>query len=825
MVLAYQLPASKVADEESGQGYLLPDCDQSISARDWSRTPIPALPFPGSAYQQSLTLSSRSRCTELDTHPATSRCHPGCYSPAIPRAVTPVSLMSSVQLEKACGGSNYGKLMKPFRQLHSRNASTLRPGEMPRPGTSLDVFRDGESRVSPCFSSAGCSSPRFSPGLDRQADSLWPGVSCEMSVEGTWAFDAWSKESRDRDSHCSLYSRHVQKLDPESSRDPQVPLDYAKDLAALAHPYALWRPELYLKIQSEAKHVNNSEAALLLNQLFTCAQRASHRALKDTLQYQVTKIDRPGVNTIRMKDVLFPTTSVTWLGRYSAQLPRTKEDSGKAVPPPLIVSDASVLDIVSKIRKTEGYKDRPIIAVAELHHFDQDGTCCLKDQWSASPSCVQIQTDFSRFLKEAQFQLNGSNVTMKQRLCSDKDPYAFLCRNVTIFRGCGEDGFPFLSEPQSCHLCAVTLWTQRPNVKNKLHESKWTTSYYFKEDYEKLLQRFDLIAHTALRAVEGLGEVSSPEDRPILVLPVIGHHTHSFHPRDAIINCFKDFRKRFSRFFDSIFVCCSDRGVRDYSMADCLDAAINSSVYRIPENDAILAKVLPWHWDERLLDLSVSGPQLFMVRRRIREADEHVGWASARDEERMRNAKLTEEKSSFGSLKTYRHKRELKEANATITQARRAGDCALDKRHDGTEFKFRSFKTVPKFEDIKDNETAAPSQTDQLQKAVRNSLTDFTIPSTLQAQFQPIEEDPSAASQIAKRSGASELELMIARSTLVVKATVSGKRMSLRDHKLSLQSKSTKTNKVPELGNDGLNEFTTIAEEECHIHCSDERQL
>lgn len=711
--------------------------------------------------------------------------------------------MSSVQLEKmssasrfigkACGGSNYGKLMKPLRQLNNWNAaSTLRPGEMPRPGTSLDVVRDSESRASPCFSSAGLSSPRFSPGLDRQADSLWPGVSCEMSVEGTCAFDAWSKESRDRDSHCSLYSRHVQKLDPESSRDPQVPLDYAKDLAALAHPYALWRPELYLKIQSEAKHVNNLEAALLLNQLFTCAQRATHRALKDAMQYQVKKIDRPGVNTIRMKDVLIPTTSVTWFGRYNAQLPFVKEDTGKAVPPPLIVSDSSVLDIVEKIRKTDGHKDRPIIAVAELHHFDQDGTCCLKDQWSASPSCVQIQTDFSRFLKEAQFQLNGSNVTMKQRLCADKDPYAFLCRNVTIFRGCSEDGFPFLSEPQSCHLCAVTLWTQRPNVKNKLHESKWSTSYYLKEDHEKLLQRFDLIAHAALRAVEGLGEASGP-DGPILVMPVIGHNTHSFHPRDAIINCFKDFRKRFSGFFHSIFVCCSDRGVRDYSMADCLDAAINSSVYRIPENDAILAKALPWHWDERLLDLSVSGPQLFMVRRRMTEANENVGWVSARDEERARHAKLTEEKSPFGSLKTYKHKRELKEANATITQARRAGDWILDKRHDGTEFKFRSFKTVPKFEDVPDNETAAPAQSDQLQKAVRGSLTDLNISNTLQAQFQSIEEeDHSAASQIAKRSGVSELELMIAKSAPVVKEATPGKRMSLRDHKLSLQSKSTK---------------------------------
>eukprot|EP00913_Durusdinium_trenchii_P010224 g9585.t1 len=175
----------------------------------------------------------------------------------------------------------------------------------------------------------------------------------------------------------------------------------------------LVRPAHHLHLDSRMTH----EAALL-QKLQRCVQLATEYTLKRGF-YEVEG-EMPGYQKVYMEDVLSPSLKVRWFGPGNTQLPETKVDIGKALPPPLIVSDASCLDVVERLRSLEsentpGRASREIFVVTELFDFDPEGAARLGVA-SQRPHCMTLRTDLRRFLQHAASHMKRKRLTLQKKL-------------------------------------------------------------------------------------------------------------------------------------------------------------------------------------------------------------------------------------------------------------------------------------------------------------------------------------------------------------------------------------------------------------------------
>ena len=75
----------------------------------------------------------------------------------------------------------------------------------------------------------------------------------------------------------------------------------------------------------------------------------------------------------------------------------------------------------------------------------------------------------------------------------------------------------------------MALWTARPRLRTKCDDDgERMTMYADSEDAKAYEGRLELCAHAALLAAGG---VECKEEKPVLVLPVIGLGGSSFHPQ------------------------------------------------------------------------------------------------------------------------------------------------------------------------------------------------------------------------------------------------------------------------------------------------------
>lgn len=266
---------------------------------------------------------------------------------------------------------------------------------------------------------------------------------------------------------------------------------------------------------------------------------------------------------------------------------------------------------------------------------------------------------------------------------AEQDAYAFFSQDVSVFRGEQQFGYPFLTEPFRIHAIACSLWTQRPLLKAVTTNGQRQAMYSKKEDNNMLVDRLNLIAHIALRETAGEAQ-ASPEEKPILILPVLGSGGNYFHPTDSVASILRAWRRRFARFFHSVYVCCMDRGRSDYQLSDLIDEQINKTTYNIADDASLADKAIPWHWDKRELLLSVQGPKLEVIGNFIMgghyDAPVDAWRISKRELERSQFQKLpgqTAEKSKM-SVSAYKEAQDRQAVEDTIKTARREGNWLVE---------------------------------------------------------------------------------------------------------------------------------------------------
>eukprot|EP00930_Biecheleria_cincta_P039937 TRINITY_DN27406_c0_g1_i1.p1 TRINITY_DN27406_c0_g1~~TRINITY_DN27406_c0_g1_i1.p1 ORF type:complete len:821 (-),score=139.66 TRINITY_DN27406_c0_g1_i1:36-2498(-) len=620
--------------------------------------------------------------------PRTSRCHPGCLSPGPrvePAAVSPLSGFSKILAGSRKANSRAGSSSGAWTSRVSTRAgetpseapmysefSKFLPSQEKRPATSLGM-QEGRGDRGP-FRHA----PTPDPVTDRSGATSAPPVIAPRlpAANQAWGEDRLFGESVQDTlvGGFSMFSGSVMR-----SMRSQVNADMASMLQLLGGPHSLWQPQLWTEIRSEAGKHPSPEEQTFLQKLHMCAKKGTDRALLQKL-YQVADETIPGkVQSYDMGDVLCPSTKVRWYGRQNTAVKGTEDSIGKAVPPPLLVCDHAALDVAAKLR-AQGIT-RPIMVVTELRDFDQAGAPQFSHQMSQLPHCVPLRTDFSRFCEEAKFQMVRSKATIKEHMRAQQDAYAFFSQEVSVFRGSQNDGYPFLTDPFRIHMIACSLWTNRPLIKTVSSNGARQVLYSKKEDANLLIERLNLIAHIAIRETSGELQ-ASPEDKPILILPVIGLGGGSFHPQHSLAAVLKAWRRRFTRFFHSVYICCMDRGRSDYELSDLIDEQVNKTVYHIAENQTLADKAMPWHWDKRELQLSVQGPKLEIIGNFLKggeEADVESWRVSKRERERSQYKDLDPKKQvRRGQMRAYKERQDQRAVDDAIKNARREGNWLVE---------------------------------------------------------------------------------------------------------------------------------------------------
>ena len=115
--------------------------------------------------------------------------------------------------------------------------------------------------------------------------------------------------------------------------------------------------------------------------------------------------------------------------------------------------------------------------------------------------------------------------------------------------------------------------------------------YQNTRDQNSLLDRLNLIGLTAIQAQRDIDAT-----QPIIVMGCFGQQ-----PRDAVAHSLKQWRRRFSNHFHSIFVCTGAGCIPDNhetELANYMDTIANTRVYKLLENEKLLHYLLPWHWDQ-----------------------------------------------------------------------------------------------------------------------------------------------------------------------------------------------------------------------------------
>jgi len=402
---------------------------------------------------------------------------------------------------------------------------------------------------------------------------------------------------------------------------------YAKCLRDNSNPCGLWSPGLFLEARSEVMQSANAGG---LKSLFRLAEKRTRTACeKGSYQVPTQRLMRGQTSSpapsspalplspssssssrvVDLRGVMANRPQVHWFGRANIEM-ALKDVDPEMITPPLIVTDISPLDVAQRLRGSN-LGGRHVFMLSEVVAFDEAGGIDLTQPYSVHPHCLPVRTDIARYFEEAKVSVRTGLSDIREHLTAKQDPYIFVSPDVACFRGPREDGYPFSAEPYRLHVVISAMASNRPAiqaVQGRVEKTKW---YACKTDHMALVERLNLIGMAALQAAgidgESMDEEEVAERAPVLILSAMGFGGgDQFHPTDAFASCLKAWRKRFSNFFHSVFVCCTVRGNPDREHAERIDQIVNKNVFRMTANDELARRAWPWHWDVSHICLSVS---------------------------------------------------------------------------------------------------------------------------------------------------------------------------------------------------------------------------
>jgi len=235
---------------------------------------------------------------------------------------------------------------------------------------------------------------------------------------------------------------------------------------------------------------------------------------------------------------------------------------------PLTLTEASPVDIAVELRQKAGYSG-PIVLILEAREFDANGNIDIRAPGAVWPDDLYIRSDLSRYIDHVAQESRRlpDAAPMRRYLTPPENPSVLRCAEVTIFRGPREQGYPFLEEPAQVTVLVYAHADKHPIVKTMHFWHREDMEWYdSKADADAVIERLHLLGDVArqdqLLQDESRGCLSVDEapTAPVLIFGVPGGlNSRDRHPKDAMANMLKHWRRQFRSSFHEVFLCCSDR--------------------------------------------------------------------------------------------------------------------------------------------------------------------------------------------------------------------------------------------------------------------------
>lgn len=347
-----------------------------------------------------------------------------------------------------------------------------------------------------------------------------------------------------------------------------------------------WRASVFLSLKKEVLEEDDPK---LRTQLRRLVQLSTQKACQQTsyFVYSETKVLGRNANETGQSVSLWPWVgqcNVTWYGNTYPRTTFDMEPSGvKEESQPAVVSTCSVLE--SALRLSQACPEHPIVLLAEAVDFDVRGDIDQRSSSGVLPHDLLLQSDFGRLLDQIhrschEYNQNAGlpNSTMRDYLQDKGMPFIARFNEVSLFRGCESQGFPFLEAPVRLTVILMALPEQRVKYQQVHYQNRPSMDWYEQlGDYDALVTRFFLAAK-AIRdnaKVYGSEAPDGSGKKPIVIMGVPGCASNVQQPHDAVANCLKHWKQNYSHLFEALHICCRNRRGPDEDLCTRVRAAVN----------------------------------------------------------------------------------------------------------------------------------------------------------------------------------------------------------------------------------------------------------
>ncbi|CAJ1387343.1 unnamed protein product [Effrenium voratum] len=322
---------------------------------------------------------------------------------------------------------------------------------------------------------------------------------------------------------------------------------------------------------------------LALPQLREAVQKSSEEALKEGCYCLPT--DKRAQVRLPQKP------NVCWVSMESCVEPEPCQ--GQA-PPPLVISHKTPLEAAGALAKT--FKGHPVIVTMEATDFIRsEGELNGRLQEAEARSRAQHEmfscTNFVFSSRAAALLCAKARQSPQERLNSSHDPAIIVADGVVLFRGPGDDGYPFLTQEEQVSLQVLVAGRalKRPWLQKGEH-------FLNQDDFLAFSHRLNLMTFQALEDAPG-------DRKPVLVLAAAGlADAEHRQPRAGIAQALKTWRSMWSGYFEAVVVACGDA-----STATIIDRAVNTDIYmKVLQNLPVLPSGREWHWNVECMQLSYN---------------------------------------------------------------------------------------------------------------------------------------------------------------------------------------------------------------------------
>ncbi|CAJ1430675.1 unnamed protein product [Effrenium voratum] len=456
----------------------------------------------------------------------------------------------------------------------------------------------------------------------------------------------------------------------------------------------VWRPEAFLALRSEVLQPPPGNPEMIA-ELYRFVGWTTRKALED--QGYTTRDAREGGDRHVSFWPEIGRCDIRWYGDAKPHLSFDAHPKGKEPSDDAVVTTAPVLETL--VRLASVCPGKPLVLIAEAVEFDDAGGVDQRHSFGVVPDDLLLRSDLGRFLDETKRSCRQWNQhdgrpksTLRDYLADTETPFVARFKEVALFRGAAEQGYPFLEEPMRITVILMSMPRQRTMMQRVHYQTKPPVDWYEQlTEYHSVASRF-LLAARAIKEV--LAEQEDQANKALVVMSMPGCAGNAQQPYDAMATCIKHWKQNYSELIECLHICCRNRRGPDDVMTACVRAAVNLRERPAPGLDAqhrqgakLPARPKRMQGNKSILDDPLDEDETDEAVAQFRALSEHsvqfgtnrrgsIVWTATSVSDVMRHKKkMVEERNQMRALTRPRDQAmAMATVNLVITERRKSAD-------------------------------------------------------------------------------------------------------------------------------------------------------